>query len=112
MSYNSKYKGKELEERLDSVETKENILKAVYPVGSIYMSMVETNPSVLFGFGTWEQVKDRFLLASGDDYNVGATGGEAKHTLTSDEMPTHKHTATTSESGSHTHTIGNDEDVT
>lgn len=111
MSYNSKYKGKELEEVLDSVETKENILKAVYPVGSIYMSMTDTNPNVLFGFGTWEQVKDRFLLSAGDTYKAGNTGGEATHSLTVDEMPSHKHTAKTSENGSHTHTIGNDEDV-
>ena len=61
-----------------------------YPVGSIYMSVNDVNPSTLFG-GTWEKIKDRFLLASGDDYAAGATGGEATHTLTVGEMPRHNH---------------------
>lgn len=62
----------------------------IYPVGSIYISVSATNPSKLFG-GTWEQIKDRFLLASGNTYSAGATGGEATHTLTIDEMPAHYH---------------------
>ena len=62
----------------------------VYPVGSIYMSVNEVNPATLFG-GTWERIKDRFLLASGDTYSNGATGGEATHKLTIDELPTHNH---------------------
>lgn len=61
-----------------------------YPVGSIYMSMNATDPSVLFG-GTWERIKDRFVLAAGDSYASGATGGEATHTLTVNEMPRHNH---------------------
>lgn len=44
-----------------------------------------------FGFGTWEQIKDRFLLSAGDDYAAGEIGGEAEHTLTIDEMPAHRH---------------------
>ena len=66
-------------------------LQIVYPVGSIYMSMAETSPRILFGFGTWEQIKDTFLLTAGDTYNVGSTGGEAVHALTIDEMPAHTH---------------------
>lgn len=30
------------------------VLKTVYPIGSIYLSTVSTNPSALFGFGTWK----------------------------------------------------------
>lgn len=73
----------------------ENILSKVYPVGSIYMSLSSTDPKTLFG-GTWERLKDRFLLAAGDKYSVGATGGEATHTLTKDEMPSHNHYAAVS----------------
>lgn len=62
-----------------------------YPVGSIYLSVNDTDPAELFG-GEWEQIKDTFLLACGDNYNNGATGGEATHTLTTDEMPSHTHT--------------------
>ena len=65
-------------------------LDKVYPVGSIYMSVNNTNPSTLFG-GTWEQLKDRFLLGAGDSYSNGAAGGEATHTLTQNEMPVHAH---------------------
>lgn len=57
-----------------------------YPVGSIYMSVNNINPTNFFG-GTWEQIKDKFLLSAGDTYNAGSTGGEAKHTLTKSELP-------------------------
>ena len=71
-----------------------------YPVGSIYLS-TSTSPSSLFG-GTWEQITGKFLFASDDvlingvittagTYHVGATGGEATHTLTIEEMPAHSH---------------------
>ncbi len=73
----------------------ENILSKVYPVGSIYMSLSSTDPKTLFG-GSWERLKDRFLLAAGDKYSAGATGGEATHTLTKDEMPSHNHYAAVS----------------
>lgn len=67
-----------------------DILSYLYPVGSIYMSVNSVNPSILFG-GTWEQIKDTFLLACGDVYSNGTTGGEATHILTTDEMPSHTH---------------------
>ena len=68
-----------------------DLLSKTYPVGAIYLSASETSPASLFG-GTWERLKDRFLLAAGDSYTAGSTGGEAKHTLTGDEMPSHLHT--------------------
>lgn len=69
-----------------------NAVNALIPsVGEIYITTSDENPSVKFG-GTWEQIKDTFLLASGDIYNAGSTGGEATHILTIEEMPTHTHT--------------------
>lgn len=63
----------------------------IYPVGSVYMSINDTDPSLLFG-GVWEQIKDRFLLSAGDTYIAGNVGGEANHTLTVNEIPSHTHT--------------------
>ena len=70
----------------------------IYPIGSIYMSVNSTNPSTLFG-GTWEQLKDRFLLGAGNTYSAGATGGEATHKLTVAEMPKHRHYMITNNGG-------------
>lgn len=70
-----------------------DILLTVYPVGSIYMSVSSANPSTLFG-GVWRQEKDRFLLAAGDLYSAGSTGGNAEHKITIDEVPSHRHTLT------------------
>lgn len=64
--------------------------QTVYPVGSIYVSVSAISPATLFG-GTWERIQDRFLLAAGSAYAAGTTGGEATHTLTIDEMPSHTH---------------------
>lgn len=68
----------------------EKIVDLVYPVGSIYMSVNGTDPGTLFG-GTWERLEDRFLLGAGSNYTAGTTGGEAQHTLTVNEMPSHRH---------------------
>lgn len=54
-----------------------SILDAVYPVGSIYMSVNNKSPETLLG-GTWEQIQDRFLLAAGSK-TAGATGGSETH---------------------------------
>lgn len=72
----------------------------IYPVGAIYLSVSETSPATLFG-GTWERLKDRFLLAAGNTYAAGATGGEATHKLTINELPSHTFKLTTA-SGSNT----------
>ena len=69
-------------------KTMEQLLLTVYPVGSIYLSVNSTSPASLFG-GTWEQLKDRFLLGAGSAYAAGSTGGEAAHTLSINEIPSH-----------------------
>ena len=60
--------------------TDTSIFELIYPVGSIYMSVNSTSPASLFG-GTWEQIKDTFLLSAGDTYTAGATGGSATKNL-------------------------------
>ena len=72
----------------------------MYPVGSIYQTTNSTfNPQTTWG-GTWERIKDRFLLAAGDTYTGGSTGGEATHKLTAQEMPSHTHTMYVNNDGS------------
>lgn len=45
---------------------------------------------------------DRFIVGAGSTYKVGDTGGEATHSLSINEMPSHNHTFSGS---SHTHSI-------
>jgi hypothetical protein len=67
-----------------------------YPVGSLYMSTNATDPETLFG-GTWEQIEDKFILASGSTYNAGTTGGKAQHEIS----VSHKHIAPLGDNGVH-----------
>ena len=64
---------------------------ATMPIGYIYISTSSTDPGTIFG-GTWTRIQDTFLLAAGTTYTAGATGGEATHTLSVDEIPSHTHT--------------------
>lgn len=54
-------------------------LEAVFPVGSIYINTISTNPATLFGFGTWQQIEGQFLLGASSAYPAGSTGGSATH---------------------------------
>lgn len=66
-------------------------MELFYQPGSLYINVNDINPKELFGFGEWVRIKDRFLLAAGDTYAAGSTGGEATHTLTVNEIPSHAH---------------------
>lgn len=62
-----------------------------YPIGSIYMSTDTTNPQSRFTGTYWLPIYNRFLLGAGDTYKAGTMGGEATHTLTRSEIPSHYH---------------------
>lgn len=103
---------------VNSITTAQNptsntgICDLVYPIGSIYMSVSNTNPTSLFG-GSWEQLKDKFLLCAGDIYGAGTTGGEASHVLSINEVPSHNHSfsqTSCTNPGNHTHVVGVDKD--
>lgn len=88
-----------------------------FPVGSIYLSVIDLDPSNYFG-GTWERIQGRFLIGVGnqiednntnwcgelnnESYNFwnGEMGGQYSHKLTTDEMPTHTHAQ-----NSHSHAV-------
>ncbi len=75
-----------------------------YPVGSIYTSVVATNPATLLGVGTWAAFgagKVMVGIDSGDtDFDtVEETGGAKTHTLTTAEIPAHNHSASGGGSG-------------
>lgn len=93
MSYQSKHTGAEIDA---SVDTTQQILNMIYPVGSIYMSVNNVSPATFIG-GTWTALTDRVLIGAGSSYAVNATGGATSHTHTS---AAHTHT-----SAAHTHTI-------
>lgn len=76
---------------------------AAHPVGSLYWTSSTENPATTFGGGTWTQIKDKFILAAGDTYSNGATGGSATVTLTTAQLPSHNHTFTGTEH-SHSYT--------
>lgn len=62
-----------------------------YAVGDIFITTRVGNPATLLGYGTWEGIVNKFLYAAGPDNAIGSTGGEAEHTLTVNEMPSHSH---------------------
>ena len=65
-----------------------------YPVGSVYTSVVATNPNSLLGVGVWATFgAGRVMLGAGGGYTAGNTGGYTtdSHTLTLNEIPSHVH---------------------
>lgn len=65
---------------------KQEVFLAVHPIGSIFLSTDGTEPAELYG-GTWEQIKDVFLLGAGDTYPAESTGGSATKTIAKTNLP-------------------------
>lgn len=84
--------------KVNSITTIEPIITEIvtdilYPIGSIYMNVNEIDPNLILG-GTWERIKDTFLLASGNKYGNKTTGGAESVTLDISQIPAHNHSAT------------------
>lgn len=71
-----------------------NTLDSIYPIGSVYISLTDTNPGTYLK-GDWEQfAQGRTLVGvgSGSDgtntqtFNVNDTGGEYKHLISKKEL--------------------------
>lgn len=77
------------------------IASAIIPIGYVFhWERVEgseidlttaENVHNYFGFGTWEQIKDVFLLSAGEKHLYGETGGNETQTLTIEQIPPHTH---------------------
>ena len=105
---NNKYN--EINEKNEDYEL--NFLDKTYPVGSLYISENNTNPSEILG-GTWERYGNGKTLvgvdSSDNDFNtVNKTGGSKTNTLAITNLPVHSHTipkltGLAESSGAHTH---------
>lgn len=81
-----------------------NIWTKIYPVGAIFISVNNTNPSELFG-GTWKVFATGRTLVGVDtsqnEFNAAEkAGGEKSHKLTIEEIPSHSHGLRTTSSNS------------
>lgn len=75
-----------------------NLLDIVYPVGSLYFSITDISPASSVG-GTWEQIKDAVLAASGDSYSTTVNTFGGNKAITVNQMPAHRHDMNYSLSG-------------
>ncbi len=78
--------------------TASTVLTIAYPIGSLYISTLSTNPATLLGFGTWEAFGGGRVLvgqtSADTDFDAAEkTGGEKTHLLTANEsgLPSHAH---------------------
>lgn len=85
---------------------------AAWPIGSVFLSVVSTNPATLLGIGTWSAFGAGRMLVGVDsndaDFNAAEkTGGAKTVTLTAAEMPSHTHIqdAHTHVQNAHNHTM-------
>lgn len=72
---------------------KEALLELIYPVGSIYMAVIDVDPGNIFG-GVWERIQDCFLMAGGTSTHLPGTShtnSRESVTLTAENIPAHSH---------------------
>lgn len=95
-----------------------DLISKIYPVGSIYMSVNDVDPAVLFG-GTWEKLPaGRCLIGAGyykalntsdgdsdTTYTLGQSGGLRAIRLVEKHIPAHTHSATIGSAGWHNHEV-------
>lgn len=79
-------------------ENFQELIKAIYPVGSIYLAVTNTDPQKFLG-GQWERFGKGRTIVSVDESDTDFSesnkiGGAKTHSLTADENGAHTHTQT------------------
>lgn len=96
--------------------TYEELIKIIYPIGSIYMSTSSTNPNTLFGVGEWtlwgggrvpvgiNTWDSRFALSEKTGGTYDAVVVSHDHEMGVDS-PNHTHSGSTTYNGNHRHSF-------
>lgn len=104
------------DEKMQTFQKSEALKKTMidwfYPVGSIFQTTTANDPNRLWPGTRWVKMDaGRVLISAGTytengktyTYKLGDKGGEAKHQLTTEELPAHSHPLSISAVGPHTH---------
>lgn len=78
---------------LSDIQTE--IFECCWPIGSIFITGKSDDPTTLIKGATnsvWKKIEGRFLIGADNTYIIQSIGGEATHTLTQSEIPSHSHT--------------------
>ena len=78
---------------LSDIQTE--IFEYCWPIGSVFITSKPDNPSTLLKGATnsaWKKIEGRFLIGADSTYIIQSIGGEATHTLSQNEIPSHTHT--------------------
>lgn len=89
---------------LGDAPLEDKLLDLVYPVGAVYISVANTEPSALLG-GTWTAIQTGRMLISedgGTNYTAGDTGGSTDAIAVAH---THDYSSTSGNGGAHDHTL-------
>ena len=86
-------KSSEVNENFDDVK---NQLNTAMPSGGIIMWSgavvdIPTGWNLCNGNNSTPDLRGKFIVGAGGDYNPADSGGEERHTLTTNEMPVHTH---------------------
>lgn len=84
-----------LKERIAELEEENSELNSKFShVGMIiHSTTLDTMEKVIniYGGTKWVKIEGRFLLGQSSSYAINSLGGSATHTLTVNEMPSHRH---------------------
>jgi hypothetical protein len=70
-----------------------SIIDCIMPVGYVLILYSHADPNEMYPDTSWVRIQNAFLWGCDESGDIGGTGGEKTHTLTTDEMPSHHHGA-------------------
>lgn len=76
---------------IEGANRKINLLNMIYPIGSIYLTVNNVDPSTIFG-GTWKKIENRFLVGAGSGFAAGTTGGSKTSSIKKSVLETLSYT--------------------
>ena len=83
-----------------------------FPVGAVFISIYNTNPATLLGYGTWELIsQNRMIMGCANTDQAISEGGSNSKTISVNNLPVHSHVvpehghSASSASAGHTHAV-------